>query len=344
MRSGEAQDLSLCRYKHLSCIRCCLPHIGGDSYLEGPNRYLGPGGLVMVFRNFNPLQDPKIAASQYEDSFPDVGRVEMEKRFSKRRSLFLTMYDPDQPRQSLAKYMNAAQKNEGYRYKPKLTAGPGSIFLGGSVPKHPQKGELPECQLLGFVDAKGRVGCMAHPCAETSRGHDGRDEIGFFAHTGCCRNVGCEASKEFGFLTASAMKIFDQAVEGMSWYQYSRHATSVLVYYLRGYDHLLQQIDEGRLLDSLNLKKLVKFTNALYDGWPLRKPNLFQAPRDSMTSLDILRTDLPLTERLMYLALDTRFSSNDFGQQLQQARDHIQRHIAVLRRWRFTQSVINRYA
>jgi hypothetical protein len=97
MRSGEATDRSLCRYKHVSCIRCCLPHIGGDAHIEdsGQNRsalprensadcrlnysdrYLGPGNIVMKFKNFNPLMDPKIQASQYEDSFSDVGREEM---------------------------------------------------------------------------------------------------------------------------------------------------------------------------------------------------------------------------------------------------------------------------
>ena len=34
MRSGEGTAVSLCQYKHVSCVRCCLPHIGGDSHLE----------------------------------------------------------------------------------------------------------------------------------------------------------------------------------------------------------------------------------------------------------------------------------------------------------------------
>ena len=228
----------------------------------------------MKFKNFNPLKDPKIEASQYEDSFPDVGREEMEKRFSERRDLFLDIYDREQPRQSLPQYMKAAQRNEGYTYKPEASTGLVSLFLGGSVPtKHLQKGELPECQLLGFVDGKRTVGCMAHPLAETSQGYDGRDQVGFFNHTDCCRNVGCEASKEFKFLSTSAMKIFDKAVDGMSWYEYSRHATSVLVYYLRSYDHILQRLDERELLDTLTLEQLVEFTNALYDEWPMRKPD-----------------------------------------------------------------------
>jgi hypothetical protein len=115
----------------------------------------------MNFKNFNPMSDPKIGASQYEDSFPDVGREEMERRFSERRDLFLDIYDPKQPRKSLSHYMRAAQTHEGYRYKHPANTGPGSLFIGGSVPANPQKGELPECQLLGFVDEKRRVGCLA---------------------------------------------------------------------------------------------------------------------------------------------------------------------------------------
>src|SRR3990172_3853101 len=98
---------------------------------------------------------------------------------------------------------------------------------------------------------------MAHPLAETSQGYDGREQVGFFHHTDCCRSIGCEASKEFKFLSASAMKIFDKAVLGMSWYEYSRHATSVLVYYLRSYDCILQRLDERELLDALTLEQLV---------------------------------------------------------------------------------------
>ncbi len=351
MRSGEATDVSLCQYKNVSCVRCCLPHIGGDSHLEGTEekrialfkrstlayhlkysgRYLGPCNIVMKFKNFNPLKDPQIEASQYEDSFPDVGREEMEKRFSERRELFLGIYDREQPRQSLPRYMKAAQRNEGYKYKPEASTGLVSLFLGGSVPtKHLQKGELPECQLLGFVDGERTVGCMAHPLAETSHGYDGRDQVGFFNHTDGCRSVGCEASKEFKFLSTSAMKIFDKAVNGMSWYEYSRHATSVLVYYLRGYDHLLQRLDERELLDTLTLEQLVEFTNALYDEWPMRKADgSVRHPR--MNSLDILSTDIPLAERMMYIVLDTWFLPDHFATQLQQARDHVERRIEALR-------------
>jgi hypothetical protein len=345
MRSGEANDACLCRYRNVSCVRCCLPHIGGDSHLLDSGRYLGPGGIVMKYRNFNPLKDPGIEASHYEDAFPDVGREEMGKRFSERRELFLDLYDPERPRQSLPRYMEAAQRHEGYRYKPEASSGPVSMFLGGSVPaKHHQKGELPECQLLGFVDGKRTAGCMAHPLAETSQGYDGRDQVGFFHHTGCCRSVGCEASLEFRFLSASAMKIFNKAVDGMSWYEYSRHATSVLVYYLRSYDRILQRLDERGILDALSLEQLVGFTNTLYDEWPLRQPdrsarhplNAIGTPEspdydsDSMNSLDLLSTDIPLAERIMLIALDSRFLKEEFPVRLQQARDHVERCIEAL--------------
>jgi hypothetical protein len=333
MRPGQAADVSLCQYKNISCVRCCLPHIGGDAHMEDSveSRYLGPDNLVMKFKNFNPLQDPRIVASQYEDSFPDVGREEMERRFSQRRGLFLAIYNREQPRQSLPEYMKAAQKNEGYRYTHKANAGPASLFLAGSVPKQFQKGELPECHLLGFVDEKGTVGCMAHPLAETSRGYDGREQVGFFHHTDCCPGIGCEASKEFKFLSAPAMKIFDKAIRGMSWYEYSRHATSVLVYYLRSYDCMLQRLDERELLDALTLERLVEFTNMLYDEWPLGRSGQSN-DSDQMDSLDILSTNIPLAERIIYIALDTRFLRDHFAAQLRHARDHIQRRIAALRR------------
>jgi hypothetical protein len=336
MRSGKASDVSLCQYKSVSCVRCCLPHIGGDSHVEESretqserlplvDRYLGPGQIVMKFKNFNPRKDPRIEASQYEDSFPDVGRDEMERRFSERRRLFLEIYDRARPRQSLPQYMAAAQRNEEYKYKPAANAGPVSQYLGGSVPAEPmQKGELPECQLLGFTDAKRSAGCLAHPLAETSQGYDGRDHVGFFHHSGCCRNVGCEASEEFRFLSTSALKVFDKAVEGMSWYNFSRHATSVLVYYLRSYDHLLQKLDEVHLLDAMTLPQLVHFTNTLYDEWPLRKRECLLDVSARMNSIDLLSTDIPLAERMMYIALDTRFLRDHFAAQLLQARARIE--------------------
>jgi hypothetical protein len=289
------------------------------------NRYLGPRKLFMKFKNFNPLKDPQIEASQYEDAFQDVGREEMEKRFSQRRRLFLEIYDRGNPAASLQRYEKAAQENEGYGYRPAARTGPVSLFLGGSVPMKPvRRGALPECQLLGLVDGGSRVGCMAHPLAETSFGHDGRNMAGFFHNTHGCSRIGCEASKEFGYLSSSAMKIFDQAVMGLSWYEYSRHATSVLVYYLRGYDHLLQRLDERKLLDRCSLEQLCRFTNRLFDTWPLKR-----ADHDSghLDSLEILSSDIPLSERIIYLALDTCFRKDRFAVQLRQSRDHLEKWI-----------------
>jgi hypothetical protein len=176
---------------------------------------------------------------------------------------------------------------------------------------------------------------MAHPLAETSHGYDGRDQVGFFNHTGCCKSVGCEASREFRFLGKSAMKVFDKAVGGMSWYEYSRHATSVLVHYLRSYDHLLQKLDERELLDSSTLEQVVGFTNTLYDEWPLREPDWsgnHPLSHDSvaMNSLELLSTDIRLAERIMYIALDTWFLKENFILQLQQARNHVEGRIDAL--------------
>jgi hypothetical protein len=126
------------------------------------------------------------------------------------------------------------------------------------------------------------------------------------------------------------LKIFDNAVGGMSWYEYSRHATSVLVYYLRSYDHLLQRLDERELFNTLRLEQLVEFTNTLYDEWPLRRSGQRQ-DSGNMDSLDILSTDIPLAERIMYIALDTRFLRDHFAAQLQHTGDHIQRRIAAFR-------------
>ena len=330
-------------------MRCCLPHIGGDSPVEtsgekrnaafrgdplaphatDSRRYLGPGNIVMKFRNFNPLKGPGMETSGYEDVFADVGREEMERRFSERRTLFLDLYDREQPMRSLSRYMEEAQRKEGYTHRPAASSGLVSLYLGGSVPKkHLRKGGLPECQLLGFVDEQERVGCLAHPFAETSQGYDGRDRVGFFSHTGCCGSVGCEASQEFRFLSPAALKIFDKTVEGMSWYRYSRHATSVLVHYLRGYDHLLQRLDAMEILDTSTLQQLVRFTNALHDEWPLRRENgnAGRRPKDPplMDSLEILKTEIPLAERILYITLDTGFLQDGFTLQLKQARDHLE--------------------
>jgi hypothetical protein len=193
-----------------------------------------------------------------------------------------------------------------------------------------QKGELPECQLLGFIDGKGSVGCLAHPLAETSQGYDGRDQVGFFHHTGCCKNVGCEASEEFRFLSTAAMKVFDRAVEGLSWYEYSRHATSVLVYYLRSYDHILQKLDRLHLLNAMTLPQLVEFTNFLYDEWPLRMRDCPNHEPGLMNSLDMLSRDIPIAERILYIALDASFARDLFAEQLQQARTRVDRRIETL--------------
>jgi hypothetical protein len=336
MRSGKASSLSLCQHKNLSCVRCCLPHIGGDSHVEdsgelqgqqirSANRYLGPGKILMKFKNFNSRKDPRIEASQYEDSLPDVGREEMERRFSERRNLFLEIYDRKRPRQSLPLYMESAQRREGYTYRHTSNAGPTSQYLGGSVPtRNFQKGELPECQLLGFTDAKGAVGCLAHPLAETSQGYDGRDQVGFFHHSGCCNSIGCEASEEFRLLSVSALKVFDKAVEGMSWYAYSRHATSVLVYYLRSYDHIFQKLDEMHALDALTLPQIVEFTNSLYDKWPMQAPDCPAHDPGLMNAFDMLSADIPITERILFIALNAGFVRDHFDAQLKQARVYVE--------------------
>jgi hypothetical protein len=300
------------------------------------------------------MADMQLELPILEDSFPDVGKKEMEARFSERRDLFLRIYDPERPRESLPRYMNEAQRNEAYRYKPVVSSGPASLFLGGSVPtKGMRKGELPECQLLGFVHGNQMVGCLAHPLAETSQGYDGRDQVGFFHHTGCCSRVGCEASKEFKFLSPSTMKLFDKIVDGLSWYEYSRHAISVGVYYLRSYDYLLQKLDEKDLLDGLTLAQLVAFTNAFYDEWPMRNPDSIHGREngpgtrwiswphrahppsthnaDCMNTLDLLLTDIPLAERILYVALDAWFLREHFAVQLTQARDYIERRLEALR-------------
>lgn len=292
------------------------------------DRYLGPDRILMKFRNFNPRKGPRIEASGYEDCFVDAGRQEMERRFAARRNLFLKIFDRERPRESLAEYMKAAGEREKYRYRHKAVAGPVSMFLGGSTVKDgSRRNALPECHLLGFVDSNGRAGCMAHPQAETSQGYDGRDQAGFFHHTGCCRNVGCEASKEYDSLSPSALKVFDRAVEGMSWYTYSRHGTSVLVYYLRGYDYVMQILDRKGILDTRNLNQLVQFTNAIFDSWPLKNSG---GDPSQQNNLDILGTDLSPAEKTMYIALDTRFLKKDFPLQLKTARDYIKGCLKVL--------------
>jgi len=50
-----------------------------------------------------------------------------------------------------------------------------------------------------------------------------------------------------------------------------------------------------------------------------------------MNSLDILSADIPLAERVMYIALDAWFLQDHFAMQLQQARDHVEKCIEALR-------------
>jgi len=329
LRPGAGTGANLCLRGTLSCVRCCLPHIGGDSWRAADGAWPGPGGLLLKFANFNPRRGPRIEASGYEDAFADVGRGEMERRFARRRRLFLEIYDPERPRESLPRYMEAVAGAEGYRYRHGANSGPASLHVGGSVPAGPRgQGELPECQLLGFIDAGGRPGCLAHPLAPTSGGHDGRDLAGFFHHTGCCNSVACEAAREFPHLSPAALGVFDRAVEGLSWYEYSRHATSVLVYYLRAFDHLLVRMDEAAVLGRLPFRELVSFTNALYDEWPLKIP----VPRGTgfMSALDLLRTPIPLPERILHIALRTGFRADTFGEQLEKGREWIVRRMERL--------------
>ena len=49
-----------------------------------------------------------------------------------------------------------------------------------------------------------------------------------------------------------------------------------------------------------------------------------------MNSLEILQTDIPLAERMMYIALDTWLLQDHLAIQLQQARDHVESRIKAL--------------
>ena len=348
MRSGTVANVNLCQHGNFSCVRCCLAHIGGDSPVDvfdvddsaagcaedDTDRYLGPGGTLMKFRNFNPRTGPRMEASQYEDAFPDVGREEMERRFATRRALFLNLYDRARPEQTLQQYMQMAQKSEGYRYRHEADAGPFSMYIGGTVSaRQLQSGELPECHLLGFLDdEKAGVGCMAHHSTAMSRGYDGRDRVGFFHNSGCCESVGCEASREFRYLSAAARKIFDHAIEGMSWYEYSRHATSVLVYYLRGYEYIIQLLENMVHATPPTLSCLVGFTNDLYDNWPLRNPEKTadhgaNSSSGRMDSLAILSTDIPLTERIFHIAIGSEFHRENFAVRSSEARAFVKQRI-----------------
>jgi len=212
LHSTKTSGFSLCQYKNLSCVRCCMPHIGGDSHMEDSadarlklfnenysayyqrygDRYVGPNGAIMKFVNFHPFKQPNFEVSHYEDSFKDAGREEMEKRFSRRRELFLEMFDIKKPKESLRKYAAKIHHEEGYNYKPEPFRSFGALILGGSVhiPKN-EKGKLPECHLLAFLDENKKAGCLAHPLAETSKNLIGLKEVfSYFAisHTSCMRN------------------------------------------------------------------------------------------------------------------------------------------------------------
>jgi len=292
LHSSEENDVSLCQYNGSSCVRCCLPHIGGDSTHElskdertklfnkdnlayrirYENRYVGPKGILMKFNNFHPIKEPGFEVSHYEDSFEDEGQEEIEKNFSRRRKLFLKMFNPKEPDSSIAKYERKTKKEEGYRYKPSEGESLATLFFGGSIPqKNCGKGEAAECHLLGFLDEeKKEAGCLAHPFAPNTQGYDGRDKAGFF-HNDSCSRCSCTWSEEFRYLSDSARKVFERATNGMSWYDHSRHGTAVLVAYLRSYDNIIQMIDKKGKLDKMSLENLVEFTNNIFDNWPLKE-------------------------------------------------------------------------
>jgi hypothetical protein len=51
-----------------------------------------------------------------------------------------------------------------------------------------------------------------------------------------------------------------------------------------------------------------------------------------LNSLDILSADIPLAERIMYIALDTRFLQDRFSMQLKLARDHVKKKVTAFAR------------
>jgi hypothetical protein len=94
----------------------------------------------------------------------------------------------------------------------------------------------------------------------------------------------------------------------------------------------LQRLDKRGILDTLTLKQLVDFTNSLYDKWPIGKPDwsvrlYLESDSDRMNALELLSTNTPLAERIMYIALDSWFMQDHFDIQLQQARNFIERRI-----------------
>jgi hypothetical protein len=303
LNSSKDNERSLCQTGEQSCVRCCLPHIGGDSPYEHSkdertgafnednqlfevnheNRYVGPQGLLMKFSNIDPLGKIGFSISHFEDSFEDVGKEEMDQRLARRRELFKEVFDPNNPSESLKVYTERIQQEESYGYHPEKDSfrGLGALFMGGSIYFGDHgKDELPECHMLGFIDDdQKRVGCLAHPLSDLSEGFDGRMEQGFFAGNDSCVGVNCSPSKNFKYLSDSALKVFDKTMGGMSWYDYSRHATGVFVSFLRGYDHIIQMLDQKGKLDSMSLEGLVEFTNELFDNWKFMAPRRNRAHR-----------------------------------------------------------------
>lgn len=288
IHSTPKRDISLCQYDGLSCVRCCLPHIGGDFprgipegelseilkndkarwYGEFEHQYVGPKGIKMKFISVHPRIGPGMEASHYEDSFQDVGQQEMERRFERRREKFTKIYDPQKAAETLDRYIHEIQEEEGYSFKTDRGLGLFTLFFGGNIPV--KEGNLPECQLLAY--AGNEVGCLAHPLSPESKGIDGRELAGFFKNTDSCRISGCEWAKEFPYLSDSALRVFKKATEGMSWYEYSRHSTAVLVAYLRAFDFLLEMMDKRDKLESKSLDEVVEFTNDLFDNWEFPRP------------------------------------------------------------------------
>ncbi len=290
IHTSEKRELSLCQYNSLSCVRCCLPHIGGD-YPHGindkelytilnndkkkwrtefENQYVGPKGIRLKFVNIHPLVSPGMVASHYENSFEDIGKEEMEKRFKKRREVFLKKYNPKNANKTLESYMNAIKKEEKYSFKKEdIGSGLFTLFFGGD--NHVDPKHLPECQLLANVGDK--KGCLAHPLAPESQGIDGRELVGFFKKTDSCTKASCNWTEEFKYLSDSALKVFDKAIQGMSWYEYSRHSTAVMVAYLRVYDFIFEKMDTQGKLENKSLEELTQFTNEVSNKWKFSKPS-----------------------------------------------------------------------
>jgi hypothetical protein len=70
-----------------------------------------------------------------------------------------------------------------------------------------------------------------------------------------------------------------------------------------------------------------RFTLKFPEGELQNLHNHLSHDSDPVNPLDIVSTDIPLAERMMYIALDTWFLQDHFAMQLQQARDHVERRI-----------------